>query len=203
MTVESTIADFPHGRVPRAVRERQLLELAEALFAERGYAGASMEELARRAGVTKPVVYDVFGSKEGLYLACVERSAEQLRTAVTEATRAAAGVEGKLREGGLAFLRFAVEHRMSWDVIFLSPDGRFADAAQGIRRRQAALVAELFAETAEQDVDAAALDVIVTFVNGGYESLAGWAFEHPDTPLEDLADLFVALLAPGLQRFML
>jgi AcrR family transcriptional regulator len=202
MTADATIADFPHGRVPRAIRERQLLELAEALFAERGYAGASMAELARRAGVTKPVVYDVFGSKEGLYLACVGRSADLLRTSVSEATRAAEGVEGKLRAGGLAFLRFAVEHRVAWDVLFLSPDGRFADAAQRIRRGQAALVAELFTEVAGQDVDPTALDTIATFVNGGYEALAGWAFEHPETPLEDLADLFVAVLAPGLQRFM-
>lgn len=202
MAADATIADFPHGRVPRAVRERQLLALAEELFAERGYAGASMDELARRAGVTKPVVYDVFGSKEGLYLACVERSAEELRNTVTAATRAADGIEGKLHAGGLAFLRFAVEHRVAWDVIFLSPDGRFADAAQGIRRRQGALVAELFAENATQEVDAVSLDAIVTFVNGGYETLAGWAFEHPDVPLEQLADLFVALLAPGLERFM-
>ena len=50
---------FEHGRVPRAVRGRQLLELAAELFAERGYGGASMDELARRAGVTKPVVYEL------------------------------------------------------------------------------------------------------------------------------------------------
>jgi len=60
----TSVEDYAHGRVPRAVRERQLLELAEELFAERGYGGASMEELARRAGVTKPVVYELFGSKE-------------------------------------------------------------------------------------------------------------------------------------------
>jgi AcrR family transcriptional regulator len=202
MTAEPTIADFPRGRVPRAVRRRQLLDLAEGLFSERGYAGASMDELARGAGVTKPIVYDIFGSKEGLYLACVERSAAQLREAVATATRAADGVEGKLRAGVLAFLRFAMEHRVAWDVLFLTPDGRFADEAQGIRRRQADLVAELFAEVTEQDVDPQALEAVVAIVNGGSEALAGYAFEHPETPLEDLADLFVALIAPGLERFM-
>jgi len=60
------IEDFQHGRVPRELRERQLLELAEELFGERGYAGASMDELARRAGVTKPVVYELFGSKDSV-----------------------------------------------------------------------------------------------------------------------------------------
>ena len=49
MTTSTSIGDFRHGRVPREVRERQLLELAETLFAERGYGGTSMEELASRA----------------------------------------------------------------------------------------------------------------------------------------------------------
>lgn len=200
MTAKPATGHVKRVRMPRAERERQLLELAEGLFSERGYAGASMDELARSAGVTKPVVYDVFGSKEGLYLACVERSAAQLRDAVAAATRAAEGVEPKLRAGVLAFLRFAVEHRVAWDVLFLTPDGRFADEAQSIRRRQAALVAELFAE--EAAVDPIALDATVAVVNGGSEALAGYAFEHPETPLDELADLFVALIAPGLKRFM-
>ncbi|MEA2418363.1 MAG: hypothetical protein QOE60_569, partial [Thermoleophilaceae bacterium] len=72
------------------MRERQLLELAEALFAERGYAGASMDELARRAGVTKPVVYELFGSKEGLFGACVDRSIERLAGEIASAVRAEA-----------------------------------------------------------------------------------------------------------------
>jgi AcrR family transcriptional regulator len=187
--------------VPRALRAAQLAELAEQLFAERGYGGASMDELARRAGVTKPVIYDVFGSKEGLYRACVERTAERLRSAVFEATRAEHEVEAKLHAGCLAFLRFAVEHRVAWDVLFLAPDGRFAEQAQEIRARQAALVSALLAEEAAPGVDPTQLDALVSILNGGCEALAGWAFEHPDAPLEGLADLFVALIAPGLRSF--
>jgi AcrR family transcriptional regulator len=202
MAADPTIADFPHGRVPRPVRERQLADLAEQLFAERGYAGASMDELARRAGVTKPVIYDLFGSKEGLYRACVERSAEHLRNAVFEAAQGEGEMEERLRAGCLAFLRFAVEHRVAWDVLWLAPDGHFAAEAQSIRARQAALVAALLAEEAAPDVDPLQLDAAVSILNGGSEALAGWAFEHPETPLEPLADLFVSLLAPGLRRFM-
>ena len=168
--------------MPRAVRERQLLELAEELFAERGYAGASMDELARRAGVTKPVVYDIFGSKEGLYLACVERSAAQLRDARRRRhPRRRRASRASCAPACLAFLRFAVEHRVAWDVLFLTPDGRFADEAQAIRRRQAALVAELFAEIAARTSTRRRSRPIVTVVNGGSEALAGWAFEHPET----------------------
>ena len=85
MTAQTNIRDYPHGRVPRALRERQLVELGEELFAERGFAKASMDELARRAGVTKPVVYELFGSKEGLFTACLEGLALRLATEIADA----------------------------------------------------------------------------------------------------------------------
>src|SRR5919109_5307908 len=120
MEAVARIEEFRHGRVPRAVRERQLVELGEQLFAERGFAKASMDELARRAGVTKPVIYELFGSKEGLFRACLEGLALRLAEEIAEAARGAdeAGPgaseaggapdpEARLRAGGLAFLRFA------------------------------------------------------------------------------------------------
>ena len=54
--------------VPRADREQQILDAAVAEFGERGYAHASMAAIAQRAGMSKPLVYEYFGSKEGLYL---------------------------------------------------------------------------------------------------------------------------------------
>lgn len=62
-------------------------------------------------------------------------------------------------------------------------------------------MAALLAEEAAPGVDPMQLDALVSILNGGCEALAGWAFEHPDTPLEQLADLFVALIAPGLRSF--
>ncbi len=59
-------------------RRAQLLDVGLALFAERGYDGTSVEEVAARAGVSKPVVYEHFGGKEGLYDVVVEREVSQL-----------------------------------------------------------------------------------------------------------------------------
>ena len=195
------VKDFPHGRVPRAVRERQIVDLAEQLFAERGYAGSSMDELCRRAGVTKPVVYDLFGSKDGLFRACLEGSAAALGEAITAAVRAAPDAEGKLRAGGLAFLRFADDHRVAWEVLFATGEARFAGEAEAIRHRQAALLRELLAESAGPGFDAEQLDAFAHAINGAYEALGHWAAEHPEVPLETLADWLVSLLAPGLGRY--
>lgn len=66
-----------------AQRRQQLIEVARGLFAERGYEGTSIEEIAQRAGVSKPIVYEHFGGKEGLYAVVVDREMETLLEMVT------------------------------------------------------------------------------------------------------------------------
>jgi AcrR family transcriptional regulator len=192
------IEDFRHGRVPRPVRERQLVQLGEDLFAERGFAKASMDELARRAGVTKPVIYELFDSKEGLFRACLEGLALRLAECIAEAARAEEGPEARLRAGGLAFLRFAYDNRMAYELLY---EGRFSDAAVSVRRRQAALILELMREMAPAGVDARELELAAHAVNSAYEGVAHWMWDHPDVPVEQLADWTVELLLPGLRRF--
>jgi AcrR family transcriptional regulator len=199
VTASANIADFEHGRVPRPVRERQLVELAEELFSERGYAGSSMEELSRRAGVTKPVVYELFGSKDGIFRACVDRAVEQLAASVAGAVRAETDPEARIRAGGLAFLHFAAENRLAWDL--MSMGGQFAQQAADVRRGQAALVHELMREMAPEDVDARELEAVAWAVNAAYEGVANWMWGHPEVPAEDVADWLVELLIPGLRRF--
>ena len=89
---------------------------AEALFSEHGYAGTSMDEVARRAGVTKPVVYDHFRSKEDLLGACVDRVGEALARRVVEAAAVDGGPEARLRSGTRAFFAFVAEQRGLWQA---------------------------------------------------------------------------------------
>ena len=198
MEALARIEEFRHGRVPRAVRRRQLVELGEELFLERGFAKASMDELARRAGVTKPVIYELFGSKEGLFDACLEGLALRLATQIADAARAGTDPESRLRAGGLAFLRFATENRVAYELLY---EGRFSEAAATVRRRQATLILELMREMAPDDVDPRELEVAANAVNSAYEGVAHWMWDHPDIPLETLADWTVELLLPGLRRF--
>ncbi len=68
----------PRVRMTGQERRRQLLDVGRVLFAERGYEATSIEEIATRAGVSKPVVYEHFGSKEGLYGLVVDREMQLL-----------------------------------------------------------------------------------------------------------------------------
>jgi AcrR family transcriptional regulator len=70
-------------RMTGTQRRQQLLDVARALFAEKGYDGASIEEIAHRASVSKPVVYEHFGGKEGIYAVVVDREMDELLTSIT------------------------------------------------------------------------------------------------------------------------
>jgi len=87
-------------------RREQLLDVGRALFAERGFDGTSIEEIASRAGVSKPVVYEHFGGKEGLYAVVVDREMERLLDRITSALRSAAHPRTVLEQAALALLDY-------------------------------------------------------------------------------------------------
>jgi AcrR family transcriptional regulator len=87
-------------------RREQLLDIGRTLFAERGLDGTSVEEIAAKAGVSKPVVYEHFGGKEGLYAVVVDREFERLLGLVIEALNSAVHYRGKLEKAALALLEY-------------------------------------------------------------------------------------------------
>jgi len=76
-------ARAPRARMTGTERRQQLIEIAKSLFAERGYDATSIEEIAQRANVSKPVVYEHFGGKEGLYAVVVDREMSALLDGIT------------------------------------------------------------------------------------------------------------------------
>ena len=75
-------------RMTGAERRQQLLEIGRTLFAAKGFEGTSVEEIAAKAGVSKPVVYEHFGGKEGLYAVVVDREMRRLLDMVTSSLTA-------------------------------------------------------------------------------------------------------------------
>ena len=194
-----------HGSVPRAVRERQILDLAEELFAEQGYERASMDELARRAGVTKPVIYRLVESKDALFRRCFERSADQLAVSVSAAAARHAGdLRGVLHATAVAFFEFIREHRLAWASLFwLDGGGRTTAHLNDIRARQARFAVAALAERAAEVGTAVDLDRLAASaaaLNGAYEALAHWWRDNPEVPAERLADWLCDLMLPGLER---
>jgi AcrR family transcriptional regulator len=121
--------------MPRAERERLILDVGERLFAERGYDRVSMDEVAAGAGVTKPMIYAYFDSKDGLFAAGIHRAYER---GTERAVAAAAGAKSILEVAARmteAFFDFVDEHRDVWPLIFgaQAVGGRAAEEAHEAR----------------------------------------------------------------------
>ncbi|MEU2207086.1 TetR family transcriptional regulator [Streptomyces hygroscopicus] len=104
-------------RVPRAVREQQMLDAGVRAFARSGYQNASMDDIAELAGVSKPLVYLYLHSKEELFTACIRREAAALVTAVRAAVERDAPADRQLWSGLSGFFAHTAEHPDGWRLL--------------------------------------------------------------------------------------
>lgn len=189
-------------RVPRAERERQMLAVAEEVFADRGYQATSMDDIAERVGVSKPMIYEYFGSKEGLLVACIRDVRTQLTAAVTDAVVGAADPEQALRRGLVAFFEFTANRRRAWDLMLRSEAavaGRAALAEiEEARREQTAidmvLLRGFYPDAPERDIEAAA-EIVV----GACERLSLWFVARDDVTAEEAAEHLMRLVWFGMK----
>jgi AcrR family transcriptional regulator len=193
------------ARMPRPEREEQMLEVAGGLFAARGYAAVSMEDIAAEVGVSKPMIYNYFGSKQGLYIAYVERAGRELLDRMRNAEGAGRSPEQRLRSGVDAFFGYVDEHRDGWAVLYkeaATQGGPFAAEVAALRGRIRGIVNSLFAEAtgappaAKRD-NAATEPLAAAFVGAG-EALANWWLEHPQLSREAVSEILTNFAAGAL-----
>jgi AcrR family transcriptional regulator len=204
--ISRSVNGHPHGRVPRAVREEQLLEVAEQVFATQGYQGTSIEDIARTAGVTRPVVYDHFGSKEGIYLACVRRARGELERLINEAAGSSDDPAGQLWAGINAYFEFVERHGRAWDVLFGQGSAVAGPAAEEVLRQRFATVhgiAELLTPfVSGAEVDEQAIEALAHALSGSGEQLAKWWRQNPELTREQVAGYHMAFAWLGLETLV-
>ncbi|TVZ04175.1 TetR/AcrR family transcriptional regulator [Trebonia kvetii] len=117
----ATSATRPRGtRLPRLARRRQLLDAAMEVFVARGYHAAAMDEIAERAGVSKPVLYQHFPGKQELYLALLDESVETLIGAVADAMRSTTDNRQRVTATFAAYFEYVAEHSGTFRLVFES-----------------------------------------------------------------------------------
>jgi AcrR family transcriptional regulator len=141
-------------RLPAAARRSQLIEVAIQRFAANGYHNTSMEEIADAAGVTKPVLYQHFGSKRALYLELLEtvgrRFVEELTARVSAETRPYRQVLVGLE----TYFEFVCDHTDAFHLVFESgarQDDEFADAFRNFENMAASTVARFIVADIDQE----------------------------------------------------
>lgn len=191
--------------VPRAEREEQILDVASVAFGTDGFAATNIADVARAAGISKPLVYNYFGSKEGLFERCLGIAADLL---VTEIERSA-GLGAVGVERGLVTLDgvFGVlEGRVwAWQVAndpTAPATGTIAEVQDACRRRLEELAAEGVGELLRLAGVTDPLDVeAMTAVWGQvFATLVTWWTQHPDVTREQMTERCVRLFDAVLAR---
>jgi AcrR family transcriptional regulator len=185
-------------RLPAARRRSQLLEVALERFAANGYHGTSMEEIADAAGVTKPVLYQHFGSKRTLYLELLETVGQELLQQVRD--RAAAETEPYQRvlAGFMAYFRFVCDRTSAFQLLFGSgarQSDEFSDVVRNLEEQVAAAIASFI----DADIDSAHRELLGYAIVGlGEVTARFWVSRHEEASYPDLDPAEGKLLAGRL-----
>ncbi|WP_330459206.1 TetR/AcrR family transcriptional regulator [Streptomyces sp. NBC_00820] len=198
-------------RLPRAEREREMLDAAVRVFGRRGYAAASMDEIAEVAGVSKPLVYLYLNSKEDLFTACIRREARALTEAVRTGVRRDLPADRQLWDGLNAFFAYAAKHPDGWSVLHLQARTHgeaFAAEVTAMREEIVAFVTHLIAAAARDahphapGLSGAEAAGLAQALVGAAESLAAWANANPGSTAHQTATTLMNFAWAGLGNLM-
>lgn len=181
-------------RLPRAERERLILDAADAEFDCHGFHGSSMHTIAQRSGITKALVYQYFDSKEGLYAACVERGRAQMFERIERAADEADSSDVLRATIAAYFDELHASRNRSYVLYGDAPIG----AVNEMRRRNAEVVARLLRrDGALKETD---IDLVAQLIVGAGEQVGRWWLEQRAMPAESVKASFALAVAGAIAR---
>lgn len=192
-------------RLSRAQREAQLIAVAQTLFAQKGYQGTAMEDIAQSAGVSRPIVYKHFGSKDGIYLASLADARRQLEAQMLQAVAAQTSPEQRLAAGLRAYFAFVQAQGDAWDILFgggAAVAGTAEAEARELRFRTVERIALLLQFDLGNRVPPERIRAFAHLISGGAEQLAKWWRQNPGLTVEDLVQAQMALSWGGLAEMV-
>jgi AcrR family transcriptional regulator len=199
----------PKRRLTGEERRTGILDAALAAFSKSGYHSASIDDIAREAGVSKALIYEHFASKQELYADLIARNARELTQRIGAAL---VGVElesgaARLATGLDAFFAFVEERRDAWRVLFReAADPETAAVLDRMLEQVTAEVTVLISQDpGASSLDSAeeqrALRMLAEMLVGGAQSLANWWTENPDAgSREQMVAITMDFAWLGLER---
>jgi len=206
LSTETNEKREPRKRLTAAARREVILAAAAVLFAERGYRGASVEEIARGSGVTPPVVYEHFDSKRDLYRELLERHFAELREVWREHFVGDDPAQERVARSFDAWFAYVEVHPFAGRVLFrysTDPEIEAVHAEVAARSREAILplfAAEPGAENVAGAVDGEGIEMAWVVLRGVLQGLAVWWSDHPEIPREQIVATAMNSLWIGFER---
>jgi AcrR family transcriptional regulator len=195
------MASTRRRRMPAAQRREVILGAAEGTFARCGYHGASLDDVAHAAGVSKALIYEHFTSKRELHASLLDaRAAEIFARLEAGAERGESG-EQRLRGGIDAFLGWVEEHREAWRALFRdAADPEVAALVARLQGQATGVIAALVASDPDAPAElvgdgperALRIEIHAQLLSGAVQSLATWWEERCDVPRVVLVDRTMA-----------
>jgi AcrR family transcriptional regulator len=187
-------------RLPRAVREQQMLDAAVQMFSVNGYHETSMDAIAAKAEISKPMLYLYYGSKEELFGACLNRELTRFIDGVREDINLEQSPKDLLRNTIVSFLHYIDANRASWIVMYTQATSSqaFAHTVREGRERIVELVGRLLragTRNPEPDTD---FEMMAVALVGAGEAVAT-RVSTGDTDVDEAAELMINLFWRGLK----
>jgi AcrR family transcriptional regulator len=191
------------GRLPRTARRRQLLDAALSVFVAQGYHAAAMDDIADRAGVSKPVLYQHFPGKRDLYLALLDESAAALMEAVQAAMLSTTDNKARVRATVSAYYEFVEDKTGAFRLVFESDligEPEVRERLESVERQCADIAAAVIAE------DTGLPEAEARLLGAGLAGIAqvtarSWAANGEPLPKEQAIDLVASLAWRGIRGF--
>jgi AcrR family transcriptional regulator len=190
-------------RLPRSARRAQLLAAAQEVFVASGYHAAAMDDIAERAGVSKPVLYQHFPGKLELYLALLDQAAEGLVHAVERALASTADNKARAAATTDAYFRFVDETAGSFRLVFESDlvnEAAVRERTELVTHRCAEAISALIAEDAGLSREESML-LAVALVGMQQTAARWWLAQDGPVEIEDAVRLVSTLAWRGVRGF--
>ncbi|HEY3758121.1 MAG TPA: TetR/AcrR family transcriptional regulator [Solirubrobacteraceae bacterium] len=199
----------PRRRLTAQARRELIEQAASELFAERGYGATSIDEIAKRSGVTAPVVYDHFASKQDLHRRLLERHYAELRQLWREQLGGEDPPAQRVARAIDAWFAYVETHPYAWRMLFRETTGEpeVRAAHEEVIAQSRAAVMPLFLrerglEEPAASTDADALDMAWEAMRAVLQGLALWWYEHRQVPRAQVVATAMNALWIGLERVL-
>ena len=191
------------ARLSRAARRTQLLDAARITFVDVGYHSAAMDDIAERAGVSKPVLYQHFPSKLELYLALVSQTANVLVVAVQSAIKSTEDNDTRVHRAVEAIFSFVGDRDQVHRLVFESDLSGNADVARVVAAMTEACIEAISVPiTTDTGIDQARGRLLAAGLVGvSHVSARFWLSQEDPVPISEAVELVYPLAWRGISRF--
>jgi AcrR family transcriptional regulator len=202
--VKSGTQERPRGsRMPRTARRAQLLESALTVFVSQGYHNTAMDDVAERAGVSKPVLYQHFPSKLDLYLALLDAACDQVVDAVRDALASTSVNKERVTASTEAFYRYVADPGGAYRLVFesdLTKERAVRERVDRVTAECAEAIADVIADDTGLDREVSRL-LAVALVGMSQVSARFWIDADGRLSQEQAVELISSLAWRGIRGF--